>query len=200
MTKKQTPKENKGAFNGYIPTYQDASELLSVLNELKSDPVANNFYKLKLACIDAMVKLKPIVAQVEELSKPSDRYIDYIKDKNVLFDQYAEKEGGKEDGSPVMYKDMECTERVQPNDNIRVMFYNFKGKDDEVDEKHKVIKEKYKDAIATEGDREKTRGELLKSVLPEDFKLQHVGEDYPTNLPMRYLYSFLIFGIVSPKE
>lgn len=201
MTKTKTKPESK-CDNGYAlkPTYQDAIELHSVLNDLKSDPVANNFYKLKLASIDALIKVKPIVAQVDELGKPSEKYIDYMKERNMLFEQYAEKEGGKDNGAPILYKDRECTERVQPNDNVRMMFYNFKDNEDEVDEKHQAIKEKYKDAIAAEEDRDATRVKLLKSVLPEDFKLQHVGEDYPTNLPMRYLYPFLLFGIVSPKE
>lgn len=192
---KKTTTEAKSSF-AIKTTYKDAVELQSVLNELKSDPIANNFYKLKLACIDAMIKVKPLVAQVEELGKPSETYISYIKERNTLFEQYAEKEGD----SPIMYKDSSCTERVQPNDSVRVMYFNFKDKEDEVDEKHKTLKEKYKDAIAAEDDREKTREELLKSDLPESFKLNRVGEDYPANLPMRYLYPFLIFGIIDPKE
>jgi hypothetical protein len=181
-------------------TYGDALELNEVLTDLKSDPIVNNFYKLKLAGIDAIIKLKPIVAQVKELEKPSDDYVNYIKERNDLYGRYAEKEGGKEDGAPVLYKDATCTEKVQHNDSVRYYFYNFGDKQDVVNEQHKVLQERYKNAIASEEDRENTRIELLKSELPNDFHLQQVGGDYPTNLPMRYLYQFLTFGIVTAKE
>lgn len=186
-------KEEKSSI--YHPTYQDAIDLNNVLIEMKTDPVANNFYKLKLSCIDALIQLKPIVAQVDELAKPSDTYLEYAKERNTLFISYAEKEGD----SPVLYKDSRCTSRLEQGEHAHVVFYNFLGKDDEVDKKHKVLIEKYQGAIDVEADRDKTKEKLLSSNIPDNLKLKHIGEDYPNNLPMKYLYSFMIFGIVSEK-
>jgi len=196
MAKKLTkPAETPSSF-GPTPTYKDALELNAVLTDMKADSSVNNYYKLKLSCIDAMIKVRPLIEQVAELDKPSERFNEYLNERTKLFEEYAEKESGH----PVLYKDMECTERIRQNDeHIRYIFYNFNGKDEEVDRRHTELKKKYSEAIASEDDRERTKQELLKSDVP-DLQLKHVGTDYPSNISMRYMYSLLIFGIVAPKE
>lgn len=178
-------------------TYQDALDLNSALQELKVDPVANNYYKLKLACINAIVKLKPIVAQINELNAPAERYLEYQQRRTELFERYAERGSN---GEVIYYKDMACSQRLLSGEQVSVVFYNFKEKVDEVEKQGRLLMEEYSDAIAAEQDRIPTKERLLASQLPNDVSFISAGTDYPEHLPMKFMLPLLVCGIITEKE
>lgn len=196
MSRKE--KRDKGCFQEYTPTIEDALLLASTLDELINDPITNSYYKLKIACIRAKMALRPIVKEVEILSNSSKRYLEYRRELEVLILEYCEK---GEDGSPVLYSMPNGQgERLSISDaSQQVAYYNFGVSTVEYQKRKEDLEDKYSEAIAAEYDRPETLARFKESNFEGNLELSYAGTDYPEQLSARYMFPLLLFGLIEEK-
>lgn len=196
MSRKE--KRDKGGFQEYTPTIEDALLLASTLDELINDPITNSYYKLKIACIRAKMALRPIVKEVEILSNSSKRYLEYRRELEALILEYCEK---GEDGSPVLYSMPNGQgERLSMSEaSQQVAYYNFGASTVEYHRRKEVLEDKYSEAITAEKDRPETLARFKESRFEGNSELSCAGADYPEQLSARYMYPLLLFGLIEEK-
>lgn len=194
--------EEKGAtssFKEYNPTYAEAIEAIRILREMKNDSSLKQHYKLKIAAIEAIVKLKFVEQEIEEISAEDERIKEYRSKNSELIEEYVELDAN---GSAVIYLDREC-ETVRPagsKEEGNIFIKYIKPKEEYLEAKKK-LEEEYKDALDASKEKPKLLSEQNKKQIDlSSINLPFIGKEYPKEIDGRYLYVLLTFGIADLKE